>query len=1346
MVRGYSIILGGRYGAPSQRQQQQQQYSLPVDEINARLQILCSPATGLYSQGRTIPEKSVREIQVWLGLLDDRRNRCDEAQWAWRPRLYAILHNIQAIEFMDDFIREHITDFNLPFTEQTLPQFIGEKEGMNLRLAFFAIQSYYLTDIKNIESEKSLHLTLPNSGDTYFVSQRPLGQGSFGGVDLVFSRLSTDSFARKRVLRSRGSEQSQEFLIQELRELRRLSHQHLVRIIGSYTDTEYIAYLMKPVAPLTLEQFLNTAQPLRTDEKDLLRPFYGCLTGAMNYLYTHRIRHRDLTARNILIDSSWKVHISDFGSCYNWEFKPSSKTKHRNVPTSPDYMAPEVAREDERGTRSDMWSLGIVFLEMTTKLLGHRLVVLRNKIRHNAEKEKVQPYAYANMTVIVNWMKTLGTTNTDYEHDKEPLGWVRELLHLGHEHRPTPPQLMRYVHESPSFHAFCCLECVDDFQNEAFTYGLTGPRTDAREDSQRTRQEVEEVFSSNALGMQTGAISHEGNSSIEKWIENTYQLGPPAVELPTVTYPEASRDFDDTQDFDSIRADQFLYNIYEHEFYNPTYSMNYPNNQIPNIGLFPSINPTEPVELPGDTVWPKDNQGGSEVNPEAEAEKRVNHLEDSELGFLEYVSNSTGDEEKAGLPFEEYSDHSSVQSEEGLQIEISNDPLKAMFHEDEDTKETEEVCKELGEGSEIQFDEEVDVSDTENPWDEASDRSESSHDSQADSQEKMDVKYSSTNSIDNMDAQDAETLVEEQSQPATPTYPSPSTTTVTLIPKTETREVKIEDVSATIPRNDQAPLATIAKQKGKAEDVQGVQLINTSSNLSLDQTVSMPSNVNKANRERKEGGKKKSAVNSHTNTKSKKKARIVGKSMHIEEKRPKKDDHTPALAIPKIVIDGVKSDVQQEEPRLSKNNLRSVDKDTRTPIVPRRRDALMPIDARKLMDNTWEMASSAPTSVMSEDTKSKISSFFFMMPTDKEIDTLLSFYCQKGSASAVKTILQKVSRKTKSPKTWRYFYPLIYAVRGASSRHNKCVRELLAAGVDPDQQTRRTGQTPLHIAVQHSNFKGYTNLIWLLLSNNANPNIRDKSDEYPLAKLFVGADTGPLEPHKRGALIMLLKEGASPNFTISGTGNTPLHLAVRRQDKIGVAMLLHMGARVDAKTTGGTTPLVMTANQFRSELSADHAEVLDHLLQYKANVDERAGVQGRTALHWAANAGCAQAVARLLEAGADARLQDWDGYDAMRLAMKSAGKLTASSEEGKLADHVEIMLSLEKAARHGLKLKEGKCAIEAACKSEDGGMLRQLLKMGLDPNSKFRRETISDFAMKQGSPVARQILLEQRGS
>ncbi|KAI1112335.1 hypothetical protein F5Y14DRAFT_442676 [Nemania sp. NC0429] len=1290
--------------------QDEQQSYFTIGEINARL------------HNHTISEKSVREIQALLQLLDNRRSRYDDRQWTLRPRIYAILDSIQAIEFMDDFIHENLTDFHLPFNEQTLPRFIGEKEGSpNLRTAFFTIQNYYLTDIKDIESEKSLHLTLSVSGDTYFVREKLLGQGSFGDVDLVFSRLSIDRFARKRVLRFRGSEQSQKYLIQELRELRRLSHQHLVRIIGSYTDTQYIAYLMKPVADKTLEQFLNTAEVLTSGDKVVLRLFYGCLAGAMNYLHTQNVRHRDLTARNILIDSACKVYICDFGSSYNWKSRPSSKTKHRNVPTSPDYMAPEVAKGDERGTKSDMWSLGIVFLEMTTKLLDHRLSDLRAKIQHNADKEKVQPYAYANMPVIVSWMKALGNTNTDYAHDREPLGWIRELLQVEHEHRLTPPQLVQYILESPSLHVFSCLDCINDIQHEPSAFGLIGSRTDAKHHSQRTREEVEEVFAQDTNNIQLGGMSQERNTSIEEWIQGSeqFKFDTPAIEPPATAPPpyqqENPQDFDEFQYFSSIPTTQLLYNTYEHTFYQPTYAVESQKQTTSDIERSPELSLTGPAKLLGDTTWPEDGLYGSQaVKPKVEKQGKT--YRDTELGFLEYVSNSS-DDGKTVLPFEEYSDHSSVRSEESSSSQVLRNPLDALFGENEKGGELKRNGRELHEISELMFEEEEDRSDGENPWDEASDRSKPVDDSQIDTQDGDLSIPTVVNHVPNICK--PKTLLEGGPKAVQPP-PLPSVTT-TGPPMT----------------TDESSADNPEKKADKVKNEQQIPARQLASGLPPGPTSnSPPPKPNNAGKKDGNGETEKPASGS-----------LPG------DKQPTSDGRTPpAPSIPQIVIEPVDNNntKPEAEPISFEEGLRTIrerSSSRRPPIVPRKRDALLPVNVGGLMDNTWEMASSAPTSIMSEESKSKISRFFFMIPSDEDVERLLTFYCKKGSASAVKTILQKTSPmakpKPKKKERGRYFIPLIHAVRGASSRHNKCVRELLAAGADPNQQTRRAGHTPLHIAVMHANFKGYTNLIWLLLSNNADPNIRDKSDEYPLAKLFVGADAGPLEPHRRGALILLLKEKASPNFTISGTGNTPLHLAVRRQDKVSVAMLLHKGARVDAKTTGGTTPLVMTANQFRGgELSADHAEVLDHLLQYHANVDEQAGAQGRTPLHWAVVAGCAQAVVRLLEAGADVHLRDYDGRNAMDLAVKySAEKLTAD-DEAKLADHVEIMLSLQEKAQYEWGLKKGECAVETACKSQDGDMLRQLLAMGLDPaRARFRQGTVLDFATQRGSRVAQDIIL-----
>lgn len=158
---------------------------------------------------------------------------------------------------------------------------------------------------------------------------------------------------------------------------------------------------MEPVAESDLARCLATTGTISLEQQSVLRRFYGCLAGAVNYLQQNKIRHRDITARNILIYQD-EVYISDFGSAYSWSNRPASATRHHYTPVSPDYQAPEVAKREERDSKSDMFSLGVVFLEMTAKLLGRSIAELKRVISINARKHNSdQPYVYANLPVIL---------------------------------------------------------------------------------------------------------------------------------------------------------------------------------------------------------------------------------------------------------------------------------------------------------------------------------------------------------------------------------------------------------------------------------------------------------------------------------------------------------------------------------------------------------------------------------------------------------------------------------------------------------------------------------------------------------------------------------------------------------------------------------------------------------------------------------------------------------------------------------------------------------------------------------------------------------------------------------
>ena len=222
------------------------------------------------------------------------------------------------------------------------------------------------------------------------------------------SRLSLRSYARKRVLRGRditANQLGQLSLIRELSYLKALSHTHLVRYISSYTDEKHIAFLMQPVADYDLEKLLKNLGRAGTGA-ECLRPYFGCLAGAIQYLHENKIRHRDLKSRNILIKDG-RVFVADFGTAYSWKGSKHSITNHRNVPFTAEYIAPEIALHQSRSTASDMWSLGVVFMEMSTVLLGSTIRKLKSRLHAFSFPRGAEPFLWANIPVIDTWIEEL---------------------------------------------------------------------------------------------------------------------------------------------------------------------------------------------------------------------------------------------------------------------------------------------------------------------------------------------------------------------------------------------------------------------------------------------------------------------------------------------------------------------------------------------------------------------------------------------------------------------------------------------------------------------------------------------------------------------------------------------------------------------------------------------------------------------------------------------------------------------------------------------------------------------------------------------------------------------------
>ena len=215
-----------------------------------------------------------------------------KTEWSRVPRTYAVLKMVNQVHAMDAFLGLGCNDMFFPYTEASLPEALGSRHA---RTKFLELQSLVLStghDLESILDKK--HRIVANSEDLPFRVLEELGQGGFGSVDKIQSTLSFNVYARKRILRKRNFKGNKKVLAdfeRELATLQRISHRHIIELVGSYTDPRFVCLIMSPVCDSDLENYL-TMQRLSRAQKSHLRTFYGCLAAALLYLHDNRIRHK----------------------------------------------------------------------------------------------------------------------------------------------------------------------------------------------------------------------------------------------------------------------------------------------------------------------------------------------------------------------------------------------------------------------------------------------------------------------------------------------------------------------------------------------------------------------------------------------------------------------------------------------------------------------------------------------------------------------------------------------------------------------------------------------------------------------------------------------------------------------------------------------------------------------------------------------------------------------------------------------------------------------------------------------------------------------------------------------
>ncbi|CAH2350995.1 serine/threonine-protein kinase Cla4p [[Candida] railenensis] len=199
----------------------------------------------------------------------------------------------------------------------------------------------------------------PRDPAPYYKIIEKAGQGASGAVYLAENTSTNSKVAIKQM--DLNVQPSKESLVNEILVMKDSQHRNIVNFLDAHLRGENDLWvIMEYMQGGSLTEVIDNNEEVKISERQISIIIFETLKG-LQFLHRKNIIHRDIKSDNVLLDHLGNVKIADFG--YSAKLT-DQRSKRATMAGTPYWMAPEIVKQKEYDEKVDVWSTGIMIIEM----------------------------------------------------------------------------------------------------------------------------------------------------------------------------------------------------------------------------------------------------------------------------------------------------------------------------------------------------------------------------------------------------------------------------------------------------------------------------------------------------------------------------------------------------------------------------------------------------------------------------------------------------------------------------------------------------------------------------------------------------------------------------------------------------------------------------------------------------------------------------------------------------------------------------------------------------------------------------------------------------------------------